>query len=92
MGDIGIYVVDARPGEEELHVAGAVDVGGGVRALSAQPFDEAFDLWKHTIPPMVEWRLFYYRGGEYGNWTSATKKGGDNKIIPSLCFKHFGQG
>ena len=42
-GDRGL----ARPGEEELHVAGVMDEGSGVRAPAAQPFAESFDLGEH---------------------------------------------
>jgi hypothetical protein len=58
MGDVSIYVVDAdgswgfvRQGKEELQVIGVVDMGGGVGILTAQPLVEAFDFWKHAIPP-----------------------------------------
>jgi hypothetical protein len=54
MSDVGIHVVQGdggrgfvRPGKEKLHVAGVMDVSGGVGIPAAQPLAETFDLWEH---------------------------------------------
>ena len=52
--DVGVHVVQgdglwgfAGPGEEEPHIAGLVDRGGGVGASAAEPLVESLSVGEH---------------------------------------------